>query len=339
MRTSLLPLLACPDCEAELRFSSLDAHPRPEVWLESGTLTCAGCRREFPIANGIPQLYPKGSLALGVRRTQTSFAWEWLRYPGSLPEDRALFLEETQIPEAEFAGKVALDAGCGMGRYARVSRSLGATVVAFDLSESVTRLLPAAAGDPGLHLVQGDLLHPPFKAGAFDIVYSQGVLHHTKNTEQAFLQVAPLAKKGGLVSVWVYGTPGPWSSFSTNPLRTGRRWLRKLLPLAWLVVWARLLFSDLLRLLTTCLPVPVLYALCYPITILGAVPVLKYLTFSVHPDFQVRLIENFDWLAPPYQFKHTKEEVRGWYRHAGLELLKQLPHGVVPKVGILGRKQ
>lgn len=338
MRTTLLPWLACPDCSGELRFSSLDGHPRPEAWLESGTLACAHCSREFPIESGIPRLYPKGTLGSRVRRTQKSFAWEWLRYPGSLQEDRQVFLEETQIPEDAFKGKLTLDAGCGMGRYSRVSLSLGATVVSFDLSDSILRLVPKAAEDPNLHLVQGDLLHPPFRPGRFDIIYSQGVLHHTASTEDAFLRLAPLAKKGALVSVWVYGRPGSWRSFSSNPLRTGRERLKRFLPLVWLVVWARMILSDLVRVVTTRLPVPLLYALCYPLTALGAVPGLKYLTFSVHPDFQVRLIENFDWLAPPFQYKHTKEELREWYRHAGLDILKQLPHGVVPKVGVLGRK-
>lgn len=338
MRTTLLPLLACPDCAGELRFAALEAHPRPDAWLESGTLACAACRREFPIENGIPRLYPKGSLASGVRRTQTSFAWEWLRYPGSLPEDKPIFLEETQLPAEAFQDRLTLDAGCGMGRYSRVARSLGATVVSFDLSDSITRLIPLAAEDPGLHLVQGDLLHPPFRTGLFDVIYSQGVLHHTWSTEDAFLRVAPLAKKGALVSVWVYGRPGSWRSFSTNPLKSTRSWLKSVLPLVWLVVWARMLFSDAVRVVTTRLPVSLLYLLCYPVTLLGAIPLVKYLTFSVHPDFRVRLIENFDWLAPPYQFKHTKEELREWYRHAGFDILRQLPHGVVPKVGVLGRK-
>ena len=68
MRTTLLPLLACPDCAGAVRFASLDAHPRPEAWHESGTLACQACRREFPIENGIPRLYPKGALGAGVVR-------------------------------------------------------------------------------------------------------------------------------------------------------------------------------------------------------------------------------------------------------------------------------
>ncbi|HVE13418.1 MAG TPA: hypothetical protein VNI01_08505, partial [Elusimicrobiota bacterium] len=107
----------------------------------------------------------------------------------------------------------------------------------------------------------------------------------------------------------------------------------------WLLVWLRRLLSDGLRLVTTRLPVPVLYyALCWPLAFLGMFPVVKYLTFSVHPKFKVRWIENFDWLAPPYQSKHTKEELAEWFREGGVELLSRLAHGVVPKVGALGRK-
>ena len=94
----------------------------------------------------------------------------------------------------------------------------------------------------------------------------------------------------------------------------------------------------MLRVFTTRLPVPVLYALCYPLTIFGMLPFIKYLTFSVSPRFGVRLIENFDWLAPPFQTKHTKEQLGSWYDAAGFEVLRNLPHGVVPKVGILGRQ-
>ncbi len=83
---------------------------------------------------------------------------------------------------------------------------------------------------------------------------------------------------------------------------------------------------------------PVVYALCYPLTWAGAVPGLKWLTYSVHPDFRVRLIENFDWLSPPFQSHHTKEELALWYGEEGFIPLKVLPHGLVPKPGILGRK-
>lgn len=338
MKLHLLPLLACPGCLGDLEFASLSAYPREREEIESGTLRCKRCQAEYPIVDSVPRLYP-GVTDARVAKTRASFGWEWKRYPGSRPQDRPIFLEETQLPAEAWAGRFVLDAGCGMGRYARVARSLGAEVVAFDLSDSLDRLVAPAREDPKLHVVQGDLLAPPFKRASFDIVYSQGVIHHTADTRGAFDAIARLVKREGLLSVWVYGTPGSYASFASNPLRTGRAWLRSALPLAWLVVWVRQLASDALRALTTRLPVPLLYALCYPLTALGAVPGLKYLTFSVDPDFRARLVENFDWLAPPFQTKHTKEELRPWYEAAGFAVLKQLPHGLVPKIGFLARRE
>lgn len=340
MKPELLAWLACPACGGELAFAMLPTLPREGGDVEEGTLVCRACRVEYPVVESVPRLLPPRRLEPRVRRTRRSFGWEWLRYPVEpQPEDREILLEETQVPAEDWAGRLVLDAGCGMGRYAKAARGLGARVVAFDLSESLLRLVPLARKDRDLHVVQGDLLAPPFKPEAFDAAYSQGVLHHTADTRGAFDRVARLVKRDGLLAVWVYGSPGSWRSFSTNPLKPGRRWLKAVLPLVWLVVWARRILSDALRVVTTRLPVPLLYLLCYPLAALGAVPLVKYLTFSVHPRFRVRLIENFDWLAPPFQTKHTKEEVAGWFQAAGFDVLRNLPHGVVPKVGILGRRR
>ena len=59
----------------------------------------------------------------------------------------------------------------------------------------------------------------------------------------------------------------------------------------------------------------------------------------LEPEFQVRLIENFDWISPPYQWHHTKEELTEWYEAAGFTVLSLLPHGLVPKPGALGKKK
>lgn len=334
MKLSLLPLLASPCCRADLKFSVIAETPLEGVEIEDGRLSCTACRREYPIVSGIPRLALGEDLDPDAVRTRDDFAYEWLRYPGSLQEDERVFLEEAQLPREAFYGKRVLDAGCGMGRYSVVALSLGAEVVALDLSEAVIRL----PRDPKLHVVQGDLLRPPLKEELFDVAYSHGVLHHTADTRAAFLQVAKLVKPGGYLSVWLYGKAGRFADFSTNPLRAGRGWVAEHRRLAWWIVLVRHLVSDLVRLFTTRLPRGVTYALCYPLTWLGAVPGLKYLTFSVHPDFRVRLIENFDWVAPPYQWHHTKEELQAWYREAGYEPLKVLPHGLVPKPGVLGRR-
>jgi len=330
MKKSLLPLLSSPCCGGDMTCD----FPREEI--QTGTLACSGCRREYPIIRGVPRLFASIEDP-EVLKTQESFAWEWNRYPGSLPEDKKIFLEETQIPPEEFKGKLVLDAGCGMGRYSKVALSLGAQVVAFDLSEACLRL-EAEGPNPKLHVVCGDLHNPPFKKEIFDIIYSQGVLHHTSNTRTAFEKVALLLKHGGLLSVWLYGKAGRFAEFATNPIRDDRKWIERHRRLAWAVVGVRHCISDMVRALSVHLPVKATYAICYPLTVLGVIPGIKYLTFSVHPNFQVRLIENFDWISPPFQYHHTKEELSGWFKEAGFKVLKVLPHGLVPKPGVLGKK-
>jgi hypothetical protein len=71
--------------------------------------------------------------------------------------------------------------------------------------------------------------------------------------------------------------------------------------------------------------------------VLGRVPLLKYVTASVHQSWRVRVQENFDWLSPQYQSHHTKEEIRDWFREAQVEELSILPHGFIPKVGLKGK--
>ena len=338
MKLSLLSILACPVCGGDLKFAVLETYPRHNEDVEEATLACKDCALEFPVVAGIPRLRPPEPVARATAKTRDAFGWEWLRYPGSLPGDKETFLEETLLPPHEFAGKLVLDAGCGMGRYSAVALSLGAEVVAVDMSESLQRVAELAKTQAKLHPVEADLLHPPFKKGVFDVAYSQGVLHHTADTRAAFKAVAALVKPRGLLSVWLYGKAGRFADFATNPLKADRAWIARHRRLAWSVVLARHVLSDFVRVFTTRMPVSVVYALCHPLTWLGVVPGVKWLTYSVDPRYRVRLIENFDWISPPYQWHHTKEELLQWYADEGYSVLNVLPHGLVPKPGALGRK-
>ena len=357
MKRSLLDFLACPRCRRPLELRVLGEEGAE---IEDGLLDCRACPASFPIIAGIPRFVPNalaqhpdfvrkypqttGGVApeefLRVHgSTQERFSYEWMRYPGPMPEDRDVFLYETQIPSGDWKGKLVLDGGCGMGRYSRVAHELGATVVAMDLGTALVRLDDLARSSDRMHRVQGDLMAPPFKDAVFDTVYSVGVIHHTPSARRTCAELARLVKPKGLLTVWVYGAPGKWKDFRTNPLRADRRGLAKIRFLVWITVVVREALSDFFRLFTVRLPHRLLYGLCYLLAGIGKIPFVKYLTFSVHPDWRVRLQENFDWLTPPYQSHHTKEQVMGWFGEDGFEVLSVLPHGFVPKPGVLGRKK
>ncbi len=339
MKRALLTYLACPLCEGELEFSQLENFPLTDAHeAMEGALRCRSCKHEFALSSGVPLLADR-KLGSAARKTRDAFAFEWNRYPGSLPEDEGVLLEESQLQPSDFRGKLVLDAGCGMGRYSVVALSWGAEVVALDLSDALFRVAAIADRWPKLHVVQGNLLKPPLKPATFDVVYSHGVLHHTADTRDAFGRVARLVKPGGYLSVWLYGKAGRYQDFATNPLKAERGFVARHRKLAWFVVGVRHFVSDAVRAVTTRLPMRLTYAISHLLAMLGAVPGLKYLTFSVHPGYQVRVIENFDWIQPPYQWHHTKEELAGWFKQEGFEIVKVLPHGLVPKPGILGRKR
>ncbi|MBI2118687.1 MAG: methyltransferase domain-containing protein [Elusimicrobia bacterium] len=361
MKHNFLNFLHCPDCRNSLELSIFREEDFLCKEIIEGILRCQNCKKSFPIIEGIPRFVPNASSIfpeffkkypqllkeIGEEKdfekvhgeTQRKFGMEWLKYPGSLPEDQKIFLEETQISEDEWKGKWVLDAGCGMGRYTRVAHHLGAEVVALDLGPALIRLWDLAVKSKRLHLVQGNLLSIPLKPKKFDIVYSLGVVHHTPSAEQSVKNLSECVKPQGQMTIWVYGTNGTYKNFKTNPLRQDRQGLRKMIFLVWLIVSIREFISNSLRSFTIHIPQNLLYALCYPLALIGKIPLIQYLTFSVHPLWRVRLQENFDWLSPPYQSHHTKEELCQWFEKNGFKVLRILPHGFVPKPGVLGIKE
>jgi SAM-dependent methyltransferase len=277
MNPELISLLQCPRCRGSL---GIEEAPSPG-------LVCRSCGGSYPIVGGVPRLAGESYAA--------SFGRQWNRYDVARPEeDEATFRVKTGGDPRELAGQLVLDAGCGGGRYARLLGAQGARVVGVDLSSAVDKAAALCAESPDVAIVQADLLDLPVAEGAFDLVYSIGVLHHTPDPRRAFAQVARRVKAGGRLAVWLYR--------------------RNTAPQEWL--------NSALRAVSTRLPAPVLEPLCAGLGVLGGVPVLnrtlnKLANFSSHPDRTLRVCDNFDWYAPRYQSHHTPDELRRWFVEEG----------------------
>lgn len=232
-----------------------------------------------------------------------SFGRQWNRYDVVRDEeDAAVFRVKTGCEAGALRGQLVLDAGCGGGRYARLLGLAGARVVGVDLSTAVNKAAEICAELSNVRIVQADLLDLPLADGVFDFAYSIGVLHHTPDPRRAFARVAAKVKPGGGLAVWLYRRNTP--------------------PQEWI--------NSGLRAVTTRLPARVVEGLAVGLGVFGGVPILsqlvsKVIGFSTHPEWTLRVCDNFDWYAPKYQSHHTIDELKTWFREEGFVDLEELP--------------
>jgi ubiquinone/menaquinone biosynthesis C-methylase UbiE len=130
------------------------------------------------------------------------------RYGGE--QDRLRYeLEPEIVPFAGFeggAGKKVLEIGVGMGAdFLRWVRG-GARATGVDLTERAVTLTRRRLAEEGLDadVRVADAEHLPFPDGAFDIVYSWGVLHHTPDPALALAEAGRVLAPGGQLKVMLY---------------------------------------------------------------------------------------------------------------------------------------
>src|SRR5262245_24674011 len=106
----------------------------------------------------------------------------------------------------QFVGASLLEIGCGMGTDLLQFARGGASCTGIDLtprSVEITRHRFALYGQRGSFMISdGERL--PFKSNSFDVVYSNGVLHHTPDTEGAVKEVHRVLRPGGVAKVMLY---------------------------------------------------------------------------------------------------------------------------------------
>jgi glycosyltransferase involved in cell wall biosynthesis/ubiquinone/menaquinone biosynthesis C-methylase UbiE len=107
---------------------------------------------------------------------------------------------------AKHSGEQVLEVGGGMGTDLAQFARHGALVTDVDLSGGHLQLAQENFRLRGLagRFVHHDAETLPFDDGTFDLVYSNGVLHHTPNTQQAVSEILRVLKPGGRAIVMMY---------------------------------------------------------------------------------------------------------------------------------------
>lgn len=180
--------------------------------------------RRIDVIDGIPNFYVPshhdGTTALGdVTETVKAFYGKtpFPNYDGfdsreslSAKARRGVFaaLLDQQLPK----GCLVLEAGCGTGQLTNfLGMSWERSVFAGDLCLNSLRLAKGFADRYAIRNVaflQMNLFRPPFRDGSFDVVISNGVLHHTGDCERAFRSILSKVKPGGLILIGLYNYYG-----------------------------------------------------------------------------------------------------------------------------------
>lgn len=121
-------------------------------------------------------------------------------------------LEKNGVSLESIKGKTVLDAGCGGGRYTVAWRLLGAaSAVGVDVSTtglSDARKRVAQARIANVEFKEGNVLQLPVPDNAFDVVFSNGVLHHSVDWAKGAYELLRVMKPGGLGWLYLIENPG-----------------------------------------------------------------------------------------------------------------------------------
>jgi len=208
--TSMLPLLVCP----------IDGSP---LQLDRAGQCLHDGEHFYPIRSGIPFLFAQRETPTSPDRDVTEIVKQFYEdtpfpnYDGLDTRDRlrrkasasvAGKLLDEQLPD----GCKILEAGCGTGQMSNyLAMHRGRTVIGSDICFNSLRLANEFRSRFSINnasFVQMNLFDPFFKKHSFDVVISNGVLHHTVDAAAAFHSIQRLVKPGGYVLIGLYNWLG-----------------------------------------------------------------------------------------------------------------------------------
>ena len=242
----------------------------------------------------------------------------------------ARYLPAAQWFPDQSKGYTVLDAGCGacytgLEYFRPVLNRI--RYLGVDISNAVVIAKSRMHEAKGHHaFLQCDLTHIPLPVASVDVIFSEGVLHHTDSTLNAILSLAPLLKTGGLFMFYVYRRKGPIREFTDDYIRAK---MQDMTPQdGWKAMESISRFGEILGKLNIEIDIPERIELLDIEA--GKINLQRFFYWHVmkcfyRPEYSLDEMNhiNFDWFAPKNAFRQSPEEVRAWCHEAGLHIERE----------------
>ena len=309
--------------------------------------------QDFVIREGIPR---SQELRTDTQsQTEETFGFKWhkrdtFESPASLAGMRRWLIERYgDVARAEWLSEhgdkpLLIDAGCGAGMsgielFSDLFPNL--RYLGIDVSEAVDVAADRfrARGFEAAFM-QASISDLPLPPESVDLIFSEGVLHHTDSTQRALAALTRLLKPGGRFLFYVYRRKGPVREFTDDFIRDK---VQAMPPeAAWQAMEPLTRLGIALGELNAEIEIPeAIDLLEIPA---GRINVQRLFYWHVakmyyRPDLSFDEMNhiNFDWYAPANAFRQSPEEVRAWCEELGLAIERE----VVEEAGItmIARKQ
>jgi SAM-dependent methyltransferase len=220
-----------------------------------------------------------------------------------------------------------LDAGCGSGGSAMLlfgDLLREHSYVGVDVSDAieVARARFRERGLPG-EFHRHDLNAIPESLGSFDVIFSEGVLHHTDSVRDSLVNLACRLKTGGHILFYIYARKGPIREFTDDYVR---RWLGGLdNEDAWEALKPLTLLGKQLGELEV--EIQVQEDIPFLGISKGRYDLQRFFYYSIckayyRPGYSIDEMNhiNFDWFRPSNCHRHDPTEVRRFCLDAGLAI-------------------
>jgi len=311
-----------------------------------GCLVSSNGLQKYPIINGIPRFVPRefyigsGLSRSDVVQTGRSFgdkwrektSWKLGQRKAEIKMLKEQFLAMLGIKKKKELDKLfkdginCLNAGCGVAwsEYLfNVNKKTNR--FAIDLSLSVEVAHQRTKNMPNVFVAQADLFQLPFKKKFFDIIFSDGVLHHTGNAKKAFDSLSKYLKPGGFLGIYVY---------------CKKPFLRELADREIRKITTAMTYNKCLEFSSQVTELgKSLKRFKKPLIVKSDIPLLgikkgKYnLQKFIYDHFlkcfynknlghNLSNLTNVDWYHPKYASHHSRKEIKGWFKKNNFSQIK-----------------